>query len=155
MLTSLQADTRRNLQTLLQQYGTAVKQGGPGYNASIPYWRPAYKNSSIVAHNALGIQPHDLSKWIAAQGTVAGALVAHPNNLQSLVTDFNTTANAFARENVALAERRGGTAAHASRRDPGAERRQRRAAARGNARQGAASRESSPRVPRSTRACRS
>jgi phospholipid/cholesterol/gamma-HCH transport system substrate-binding protein len=26
----------------------------------------------------------------------------HPDNLQSLVTDFNTTANAFARENVAL-----------------------------------------------------
>ncbi len=102
VLTSLQADTRANLQTLLQQYGTAVKQGGPGYNASIPFWRPAYKNTSIVAHNALGIQPHDLSKWIAAQGTVAGALVAHPNNLQSLVTDFNTTAHAFARENVAL-----------------------------------------------------
>ena len=102
VLTSLQADTRANLQTLLQQYGTAVKQGGPGYNASIPFWRPAYKNSSIVAHNALGIQPNDLSKWIAAQGTVAGALVAHPNNLQSLVTDFNTTAHAFARENVAL-----------------------------------------------------
>src|SRR6478672_8268007 len=100
VLTSLQADTRANLQTLLKQYGTAVKQGGPGYNASIPFWRPAYKNTSIVAHNALGIQPHDLSKWIAAQGTVAGALVAHPNSLQSLVTDFNTTANAFARENV-------------------------------------------------------
>ena len=38
VLTSLQADTRSNLQTLLQQYGTAVKQGGPGYNASIPFW---------------------------------------------------------------------------------------------------------------------
>src|SRR5262249_20867234 len=102
VLTSLQADTRRNLQILLTQYGTAVKQGGPSYNASIPYWRPAYKNSSIVARNPLGIRPHDLSKWTAAQGTVAGALVAHPNNLRNLVTDFNTTANAFARENVAL-----------------------------------------------------
>ena len=36
ILTSLQADTRRNLQTLLQQYGTAVKRGGPAYNRSIP-----------------------------------------------------------------------------------------------------------------------
>ena len=102
VLTSLQADTRRNLQILLQQYGTAVKQGGPAYNASIQYWLPAYKYSSIVAHDALGIQPHDLSNWIAAQASVAGALDAHPRNLQNLITDFNTTADAFARENVAL-----------------------------------------------------
>ena len=102
VLTSLQADTRRNLQILLQQYGTAVKQGGPGYNASIQYWLPAFEYSSIVAHDALGIEPHDLSRWIAAQGTVAGALDAHPQNLKSLITDFNTTANAFARQNVAL-----------------------------------------------------
>ena len=102
VLTSLQADTRRNLQILLQQYGIAVKQGGPGYNASIQYWLPAYQYSSIVAHDALGIQPHDLSNWIAAQATVARALDAHPQNLQNLITDFNTTADAFARENVAL-----------------------------------------------------
>lgn len=102
VLTSLQADTRRNLQILLQQYGTAVKQGGPGYNASIQYWLPAFEYSSIVAHDALGIEPHDLSRWIAAQGTVAGALDARPQNLKSLITDFNTTANAFARQNVAL-----------------------------------------------------
>ena len=103
VLTSLNAaDTRSNLQILLQQDGTALEQGGPGFNASIPYWLPAYKNSSIVAHNALGIAPHDLSGWIAAQATVAQALNAHPRTLQSLVTDFNTTANAFARQNVAL-----------------------------------------------------
>ncbi|MBV9006269.1 MAG: MCE family protein [Solirubrobacterales bacterium] len=102
VLTSLQADTRRNLQILLDQYGTAVKQGGPGYNASIPFWLPAYKYSSIVAHSALGIQPHDVSNWIAAQGMVAGALTANPANLQSLITDFNTTAAAFARQNIAL-----------------------------------------------------
>ena len=35
-------------------------------------------------------------------GTVAGAIDAHPQNLQSLITDFNTTAGAFARQNVAL-----------------------------------------------------
>ena len=102
VLTSLNADTRRNLQILLQQDGLALEQGGPGFNASIPYWLPAYKNSSIVAHNALGIRPHDLSNWIAAQATVAQALNAHPRTLQSLITDFNTTANAFARQNVAL-----------------------------------------------------
>lgn len=102
VLTSLQANTRKNLQTLLQQLGTAVKKGGPAYNRSIQYWLPAYEYTSIVAHDALGLQPHDLSNYIAAQGPVSGAFDAHPQNLQSLITDFNLTANAFARQNVAL-----------------------------------------------------
>ena len=33
---------------------------------------------------------------------MAGAIDTHPQNLESLVTNFNTTANAFARENIAL-----------------------------------------------------
>ncbi len=102
VLGSLQSDTRRNLQILLRQYGTAVEQGGSSYNASIQYWLPAYEYSSIVAHDALGVQPHDLSSWIAQQGTVSGALDAHPQSLQNLITDFNTTAAAFARQSVAL-----------------------------------------------------
>src|SRR5436309_3455372 len=54
VLTSLQADTRHNLQILLDQYGIAVKKGGPAYNAAVRYWLPAYKYSSIVPHYALG-----------------------------------------------------------------------------------------------------
>jgi phospholipid/cholesterol/gamma-HCH transport system substrate-binding protein len=102
VLTGLQANTRQNLQILLQQYGKAVNKAGASYNRSIQYWLPAYEYSSLVAHDALGIQPHDLSNYVAAQGATAGALDAHPQNLKSLITDFNTTANAFARENVAL-----------------------------------------------------
>src|SRR6202012_2044173 len=102
VLDSLQSNTRQNLQTLLQQYGKAVKQGGPSFNKPVQYWLPAYEYSSIVAHDALGIQPHDLSNYIAAQGQVAGALDTHPQNLENLITDFNTTANAFARENTSL-----------------------------------------------------
>ena len=102
VLTGLQDNTRQNLQTLLQQYGTAVKRGGPSFNKSIQYWLPAYEYSSIVAHDALGIQPHDLSNYIAAQGEVSGAFDTHPQNLENLITDFNTTANAFARQNKAL-----------------------------------------------------
>jgi phospholipid/cholesterol/gamma-HCH transport system substrate-binding protein len=104
VLTSLQSDTRHNLQILLKQYGTAVKQAGPSYNASIPFWLPAYEYTAIVSHDALGIQPHDLSNWIAQMGTVSAALDAHPQNLESLITDSNTTANAFARQNVALGQ---------------------------------------------------
>ncbi len=102
VLTSLQANTRANLQLLLKEYGGAVKQAGPAYRRSIKFWLPAYEYSAIVAHDALGIQPHDLSDWIDKQGTVSGALDAHPRNLQNLITDFNTTAGAFARQSVAL-----------------------------------------------------
>ena len=102
VLTSLQSDTRRNLQTLLQQYGKAVKQSGASFNSSIQYWLPAYEYSSIVAHDALGIHPHDLSNYIAAQGSVAAALSTHPQNLENLITDFNTTAKAFATQQRAL-----------------------------------------------------
>jgi phospholipid/cholesterol/gamma-HCH transport system substrate-binding protein len=102
VLTGLQANTRQNLQILLQQYGKAVKVGGPAFNRSVQYWLPAYEYTSIVAHDALGLKPHDLSNWIAAQGPVAGAIDAHPERLKSLITDFNTTANAFARVNGSL-----------------------------------------------------
>jgi phospholipid/cholesterol/gamma-HCH transport system substrate-binding protein len=103
VLGSLQANTRQNLQVLLDQYGKAVDKSGPSYNRSIQYWLPAYKYTAIVAHDALGIQPHDLSNWVAQMGTVSGAFDAHPQNLESLITDFNTTANSFARQNTALA----------------------------------------------------
>jgi ABC-type transporter Mla subunit MlaD len=103
ILTSLQENTRENLQILLQQYGKAVKQGGPAYNSSIQYWLPAYEYSSLVEHDMLGIQPHDLSNAIYSQGDVSAALDAHPQALQSLITDFNTTARAFAVERAALA----------------------------------------------------
>jgi phospholipid/cholesterol/gamma-HCH transport system substrate-binding protein len=104
VLTSLQSNTRQNLQTLLQQFGTAVKKGGPSYNASIKYWLPAYEYSAVVAHDALGLQTHDLSNWIAEQGEVSGAIDTHPQNLQNLITNFNTTAHSFAVQNVALSQ---------------------------------------------------
>src|SRR5436309_1554497 len=83
---------------------TAVKKGGPSYNASIKYWLPAYEYSAVVAHDALGLQTHDLSNWIAEQGEVSGAIDTHPQNLQNLITNFNTTAHAFAVQNVALSQ---------------------------------------------------
>jgi phospholipid/cholesterol/gamma-HCH transport system substrate-binding protein len=102
VLNTLQADTRKNLQILLKEYGTGVYVGGDAFNRSIPYWLPAYKSTAIVQHDLLGLQPHDLSNAIYAQGTVSGAFNSHPQALQSLITDFNTTALAFARESGAL-----------------------------------------------------
>jgi phospholipid/cholesterol/gamma-HCH transport system substrate-binding protein len=102
VLSSLQANTRSNLQILLKEYGTGVKQGGPSFASSINYWLPAYKYSGIVEHDLLGIQPHDLSQAIYQQGTVSGAFDANPPALESLITDFDATAGAFARQNLAL-----------------------------------------------------
>ncbi len=103
LLGSLQLNTRSSLQILLQQYGLAVKEGGPDYNKSIRYWLPAYEYGAEVSHDMLGQQPHDLSGWIDKAGVVNGALDRHPQNLQSLVTNFNTVAGAFASQNQALA----------------------------------------------------
>ncbi|HWE34040.1 MAG TPA: MlaD family protein [Solirubrobacteraceae bacterium] len=102
VLGALQQNTRQNLQTLLAQYGLAVKRSGPAYNASIKYWKPAYEYSSVVSHDFLGIQPHDLSNYIAQMATVSGALDTNPPALESLITDFNTTAGAFARQSANL-----------------------------------------------------
>jgi hypothetical protein len=103
VLGSLQANTRANLQVLLRQYGKAIYVSGASFNRSIRYWQPAYESSAQVAHDFLGLQPHDLSNWINDMGTVADAIDAHPQNLQNLITDFDTTANAFDRQRTALA----------------------------------------------------
>jgi phospholipid/cholesterol/gamma-HCH transport system substrate-binding protein len=88
VLTSLQSDTRH--------------KGGPAYNRSVQYWLPAYEYTSIVNHDALGLQPHDLSGYIDKSGLVAAAIDHDPQSLKNLITDLNTTARALAVQNVAL-----------------------------------------------------
>ena len=103
ILTSLQSDTRHNLQVLLEEYSAALQPpGSTGYDASIPYWEPAYKNTALVNQSTLGLHPGDLNGFIRDSGTVADALDASPPQLQSLITDFNRTAAAFSRHQSAL-----------------------------------------------------
>jgi virulence factor Mce-like protein len=103
VLTTLQADTRRQLQVLLDQYSKGLAgRGAAGYNASTKYWKPAYRDSAIVADAQQGENPHDLSSYIDHAGTVAGALDRHATQLQDLVTDFDHTARAFASNEGAL-----------------------------------------------------
>ena len=99
LLTSLQSDTREDLKTLLDEYGKALDKGGAeAFNRSIPYWKGAYRDTAIVNEAMLGETEHDLSGYIKNAGATAAALDRHPEQLKSLITDFNTTANAFARE---------------------------------------------------------
>jgi virulence factor Mce-like protein len=99
ILTSLQAPTRRDLQRLLDELSTGLdKTGGAGFNRSIRYWQPAYKNSAIVADAQLGEQPHDLGNYLKSSGQVAAALDRYPEQLKELITKLDVTANALARE---------------------------------------------------------
>src|SRR3954463_16008096 len=50
VLTALQSDTREDLKTLLDEYGKGLDgAGAKGFNRSIPYWEPAYRDGSVVA----------------------------------------------------------------------------------------------------------
>ena len=99
ILTALQSDTREDLKILLDEYSRALEQGGAkGFNASIPYWESAYRDTAHVNDAMLGRAEHDLSGYVEHAGTVMAALDRNPNQLKNLITDFNTTAAAFARE---------------------------------------------------------
>jgi phospholipid/cholesterol/gamma-HCH transport system substrate-binding protein len=99
VLTALQADTRKNLQTLLREYSSSLEdEGADGYRRSIQYWEDAYRGSAIVQEATLGLLEHDLSEYIDAAGRVARGLDRRSERLKSLITDFNTAAGAFARE---------------------------------------------------------
>ncbi len=90
---------RQNLVTLLANYATGLQGPGvQGFNRSIQYWTAAYRDGAVVNQAFLGVQPHDLSGYIRSMGQVAAALDRNPEQLKSLIVDFNTTAAALARE---------------------------------------------------------
>ena len=104
ILAALQSDTRRDLQILLDEYSRALDEGGAeALNRSIEYWEDAYKYSAVAAEATLGTEPDkDIQRMIRGQAKVFKALARNPETLKSLVSNFNTTAAAFAREDDAL-----------------------------------------------------
>ena len=99
VLTALQSDTREDLKVLLREYGEGLEGAGArGFNRSLPYWEPAYRDSAIVGEALLGETGHDLSGFVEHAGATAKALDRNREQLKSLVSDFHTTAAAFARE---------------------------------------------------------
>ena len=106
LLTALQRDTRSDLQTFLREYSKGLSDGGAeGFNQAIKYWKPAYLNSSLANDATLGQDPnHDVQRLLKGQQKTFAALVKDESALKGLVTNFNVTAAAFAREDVALAQ---------------------------------------------------
>jgi phospholipid/cholesterol/gamma-HCH transport system substrate-binding protein len=98
LLTALQSDTRADLQTFLREYSKGLDNGGAeGFNQAIHYWEPAYRNASLANDASLGQDPNK------GQQQTFAALVKDERSLKDLVTNFNVTAAAFAREDAALA----------------------------------------------------
>jgi phospholipid/cholesterol/gamma-HCH transport system substrate-binding protein len=105
LLTALQSDTRADLQTFLREYSKGLDRGGAeGFNEAIKYWEPAYRYSSLANDATLGHDAdHDLQRVLRGQQKTFAAIVKNENALKELVTNFNVTAGAFAREDAALA----------------------------------------------------
>jgi virulence factor Mce-like protein len=105
VLAVLDRDTRDDLRLLLSEYATALNGGGAeALNRAIPSFQPAYRLGAITNDALLGVQPRkDLQRVLRGQQRVAAALSDNPEALKDLVTDLNTTAGAFARQDAALA----------------------------------------------------
>ena len=104
LLTALQSDTRDDLKIFLREFSKGLSgKGARGFNDSIKYWESAYKNSSLANDATLGEEPtRDLQRVLQGQQKTFAALDADEEALKGLVTNFNTTAGALAREDVAL-----------------------------------------------------
>src|SRR5215213_827085 len=122
VLGTLQADTRRNLQKLLEGYGGALnnkpqpgedddqvadvkgKTAGQALNQTLDYSPEALRGAAVVNQSLLGSDLHDLSKLVGAQQKVFAALDTHEGSLKDLITNFNTTMAALAAEQDSLRE---------------------------------------------------
>src|SRR5256714_4016016 len=104
VLTALQSDTRDDLKTFLKEYSKGLEgKGAAGFNQAIKYWEEAYRNGSLANDASLGSDPqHDVQRVLKGQQRTFAALDADEGALKGLVTNFNTTAGAFARQDVAL-----------------------------------------------------
>lgn len=104
VLEALQSDTREDLQTVLDEYGKAVAgRGGTGFNRSLRYWRPAFRNGALVNDATRGELAHDLSNYLDGARRVFAGIDRDPQRLKTLITSLAQTAGALADEQENLA----------------------------------------------------
>jgi phospholipid/cholesterol/gamma-HCH transport system substrate-binding protein len=114
VLTTLQADTRRQLQRLLDGLGTGLtakptaaedasadpsargQTAAESLNDAIPYGKPALEGTAIVAQALQGSDPHDLSRLIKGLSRTTEGLGRNERQLEDLVVNFNRTVAATA-----------------------------------------------------------
>ncbi|WP_205699483.1 MlaD family protein [Conexibacter sp. SYSU D00693] len=103
VLQTLQADTRKSLQQLLDELGRGLEgDGARGINGAIGHMEGAYRDGAVVSTAALGTERGDVRGWLRGAARTAEGLDRDPAALQALVTDLRAAAGAFAREDVAL-----------------------------------------------------
>jgi phospholipid/cholesterol/gamma-HCH transport system substrate-binding protein len=106
ILTTLQSDVRRDLQTFLDEFGDAlVKHGGAeGFREYFASSAAANKYTSQVNEALLGTEPGDLGGMINGLDRVVRGLGRNPRTLQDLVTNLRIVSGSFAAEDVALGQ---------------------------------------------------
>jgi phospholipid/cholesterol/gamma-HCH transport system substrate-binding protein len=116
VLTSLQSNTRTDLQKLLKGYGDAIDgkpqpgedadqvsqvQGltaGQALNKSLDHSPQALRGSALVNQALLGVDLHDVQRLVSGTQRVSAALNRNEGVLQDFVTNFNRTVRAFANQ---------------------------------------------------------
>ena len=122
ILTSLQKDTRRDLQKLLEGFGDGLvrkpnaqddltqdpdvqgKSAGEALNESLTYAPGAVKGAAQVNEAFLGTERGDLRKLIAGLQKTLGGLGRNEEQLKDLFTNFNITMAAIASQQDNLSE---------------------------------------------------
>jgi phospholipid/cholesterol/gamma-HCH transport system substrate-binding protein len=122
VLSSLNSNARRNLQTLLQGLGDALNKrptaaqdasqdpsqrgltAGQSLNRSLNYSANAFRASAIVNQALLGERPHDLSGVVAGTEKFFSGLAGAQDHLSHLVTTFNLTMRALTNRQQDLSE---------------------------------------------------
>ena len=120
VLTSLQQDSRTDLQVLLIELGGALsdeptpaedadqppmnrgKTAGQALNESLIYGEEALKNSALVNQALQGADGDNLTGVVRGLAATTGKLTGSEPQLASLVENFNTTMGALAAEQSSL-----------------------------------------------------
>jgi phospholipid/cholesterol/gamma-HCH transport system substrate-binding protein len=105
LFTTLQGDVRADLQTLLDQFGSALMDhgGAEGFRELHRTSPRAYRFTAEVNEALLGNQPGDLGGMIDGLGRTLRGLAKDEAALQGFVTNLATTTGSFAAEEQALA----------------------------------------------------
>ena len=120
LLTTLQQDTRRGLQTTLEEFGAALndkptaaenaaepiylqnKTAAQALNSAIVHGVPALRDSAIVDTALQGLELGDLTGLVRGLGSIGTKLAPRERQLGELVENFNTTMAALASEQAPL-----------------------------------------------------
>jgi virulence factor Mce-like protein len=120
VLTTLQKPDRENLSEFLEGFGTGLtheptaeedrtqdpavqgESAAVALNDAFRHGGDAGRTSAIVNEALLGQEPHDLSRLVASQRRIFGALLSREEQLKDLITNFNITTGALAAESENL-----------------------------------------------------